>query len=62
MGGMAVDERALVRGLSRGSGRALEQAVRQYTPYVGAVICRTLSGQVSREDLEEIISRVMYGE
>lgn len=53
-----MDERALARGLRRGSIRALEQTVRQYTPYVGAVICRALSGQVSREDLEEITADV----
>lgn len=53
-----MDERALARGLGRGSVRALEQAVERYTPYVGAVICRTLSGFVSREDLEEITADV----
>ena len=53
-----MDERALVRGLNRGSSRALEQAVKQYTPYVGAVVCRTLSGQASREDVEEIAADV----
>lgn len=53
-----MDERAMARGLSRGSVRALELAVKRYTPYVGTVICRTLSGQVSREDMEEITADV----
>ena len=53
-----MDERAMARGLSRGSVRALELAVKRYTTYVGTVICRTLSGQVSREDMEEITADV----
>ena len=44
-----MDERALVRRLRSGSRLALEQAIRQFTPYVSAVILRTLAGRAARE-------------
>ena len=53
-----MDERALVRRLRSGSRLALEQAIRQFTPYVSAVILRTLAGRAAREDVEEITADV----
>lgn len=53
-----MDEKALVKKLNRHSRAALEQAVRQFTPYVNTVISRTLSGRACREDAEEIAADV----
>lgn len=53
-----MDERALVRRLRSGSRLALEQAVRQFTPYVSAVVLRTLAGRAAREDVEELTADV----
>ena len=53
-----MDEWALVRRLRSGSRLALEQAIRQFTPYVSAVILRTLAGRAAREDVEEITADV----
>lgn len=53
-----MDEKALVKKLNRHSRSALEQAVRQFTPYVNTVIIRTLSGRASREDAEELAADV----
>ena len=47
-------EQKLACQLAQGQREALEQAVRRYTSYVSAVAWRTLAGQASREDLEEI--------
>lgn len=53
-----MDERALVRKLNRGSRGALEQAVARFTPYVSAVVLRTLAGRACREDVEELCADV----
>lgn len=53
-----MDEKALVKKLNRHNRSALEQAVRQFTPYVNTVIIRTLSGRASREDAEELAADV----
>jgi len=53
-----MDEKALVKKLNWHSRTALEQAVRQFTPYVNTVISRTLSGRASREDAEELAADV----
>lgn len=53
-----MDETALVRKLNRHSRTALERAVLQFTPYVGAVICGVLAGRACREDMEELSADV----
>lgn len=53
-----MDERALTRKLNRRSRSALEQAVRQFTPYVSAVLRGVLSGWACKEDLEELSADV----
>ena len=53
-----MDEAALVRKLNRHSRSALERAVAQYTPYVGAVLCGVLAGRACREDIEELSADV----
>lgn len=53
-----MDERRLAEKLKARSRPALDQAVRRFTPYVGTVICRTLSGRAVREDVEELAADV----
>lgn len=53
-----MDERRLAEKLKARSRPALDQAVRRFTPYVGTVICRTLSGRAAREDVEELTADV----
>ncbi len=53
-----MDEAALVRKLNRHSRAALERAVVQFTPYVGAVLWDVLEGRACREDLEELSADV----
>lgn len=53
-----MDERALVKKLNSHSRSALDQAVARYTPYVSAVILRTLAGRACREDVEELCADV----
>lgn len=53
-----MDERKLVQKLNKHSRGALDQAVSRYTPYVSAVILRTLSGRACREDVEELCADV----
>lgn len=53
-----MDEAALVRKLNRHSRAALERAVVQFTPYVGAVLWGVLEGRACREDLEELSADV----
>ncbi len=54
-----MDERRLAERLNKKSRGALEQAIRQFTPYVGVVVWRTLSGScAAREDVEEVVSDV----
>ena len=53
-----MDERALIKKLNRRSRGALDQAVARYTPYVSAVILRTLAGRACREDVEELSADV----
>ena len=53
-----MDERTLIKKLNRRSRGALDQAVARYTPYVSAVILRTLAGRACREDVEELSADV----
>ena len=53
-----MDEGTLVRKLNHHSRSALERAVTQYTPYVGAVLWGVLEGRACREDLEELSADV----
>lgn len=53
-----MDERTLIKKLNRRSRGALDQAVARYTPYVSAVILRTLAGRACREDVEELCADV----
>lgn len=53
-----MDERKLTKKLNRHSRSALEDAVRQFTPYVGTVLSHALSGRACREDLEELTADV----
>lgn len=53
-----MDERTLIKKLNRRSYGALDQAVARYTPYVSAVILRTLAGRACREDVEELSADV----
>lgn len=53
-----MDERTLVKQLNRRRRGALDQAIARFTPYVGAVLLRTLAGRACREDLEELCADV----
>ena len=53
-----MDESKLVKKLNKHSRGALDQAVGRYTPYVSAVILRTLTGHACREDVEELCADV----
>lgn len=53
-----MNESTLVKKLNRRSRSALDQAVSRYTPYVSAVILRTLAGRACREDVEELCADV----
>ncbi len=51
-----MDERRLARRLQRGERTALDRAMDLYTPYLSAVVWRTLGPAASREDVEEVVS------
>lgn len=53
-----MNERKLIKKLNRHSRNALDRAVSYYTPYVSAVILRTLAGRACREDMEELCADV----
>lgn len=54
-----MDEAKLIRGLRRRRRGALDQAIEQFTPYVGAVVWRVLApSSAGREDVEEAVSDV----
>lgn len=53
-----MSEQNIVKKLNKKSRSALEQAVNRYTPYVCAVILRTLAGRACREDVEELCADV----
>lgn len=53
-----MNESTLVKKLNRRSRSSLDQAVSRYTPYVSAVILRTLAGRACREDVEELCADV----
>ena len=53
-----MDEGRLVKKLNRRSRSAMDEAVSAYTPYVSAVILRTLAGRACREDVEELCADV----
>ena len=49
----------MIRRLSGGSRRALDQAVERFTPYVSAAAWRVLApSAATREDLEEVVANV----
>ena len=53
-----MNESKLVKKLNQRSRSALDHAISRYTPYVGAVIVRTLAGRACREDVEELCADV----
>jgi len=53
-----VDDSRLFLALQRGERRALDRVIERYTPYLSAVIWRTLGPNARREDTEEILSDV----
>ena len=53
-----MNESKLIKKLNQRSRGALDQAVGRYTPYVSAVILRTLTGHACREDVEELCADV----
>ena len=53
-----MDERKLVKKLNKRSRSALDWAVSRYTPYVSAVILRTLASRACHEDVEELCADV----
>ena len=53
-----MDELKLVKKLNKRSRSAFDQAIARYTPYVSAVILRTLAGHACREDVEELCADV----
>ena len=53
-----MDERRLAEGLKRQSRTALDRTVERFTPYVGAVLHRTLAGRGAKEDIEELAADV----
>lgn len=55
-----MDEQAILKRLTRGSERAMDAAVRQYSAYVVTVIHNRSRGCLSAEDEEEIASDVFF--
>lgn len=53
-----MDDGKLMHRLQKGDTGALEQVIRQYTPYAGAAACRVLGASMAREDLEEVVGDV----
>ena len=51
-------EKELITLLSEDPRRGLEQAVRQYTPYIMKIVRTKLDGICTKEDLEETVSDV----
>ncbi|MGM9607625.1 MAG: RNA polymerase sigma factor [Oscillospiraceae bacterium] len=51
-----MDEGKLARRLRRGDRLALSQAIEFYTPYLSAVVWRTMGPAAVQEDVEEIVS------
>lgn len=54
------EEERWIAALKKGDESALEQIIRRYTPYAGAVVWGIVSGTLSRDDAEEILSDVFY--
>lgn len=58
-GEVHLQDETLIRRMSEGSRRALDQAVERFTPYVSAAAWRVLApSAAAREDLEEVVSDV----
>lgn len=55
------EEERWVAALQRGEEAALEEIIRRYTPYAGAVVWGIVGGKLSRADAEEILSDVFVG-
>lgn len=55
-----MEERTLLKRISKGSQMALELAIRTYSAYVVAVIHNRSRGYLSQEDEEEIASDVFF--
>lgn len=51
-------EESRIAALRRGDEQALEQLIRQYTPYAGAIVWGIVGGKLTRDDAEEILSDV----
>ncbi len=53
-----MDEQKLAAALRKGERRALDRAVERYTPYLSAVVRRTLGAAGTAQDVEELVSDV----
>ena len=53
-----VDERKLLEELKKKDVRALEKAIKTYTPYLSAVLYNMAGSRLTKEDGEEVISDV----
>lgn len=55
---MHLEEKRMLRRLCCGSEEALAWFIRQYTPYVGAVVYRVIGSSMSPADVEEVTADV----
>ena len=55
---MRLEEKKMIRKLRCGSEEALAWFIRQYTPYVGAVVYRVIGSSMSPADVEEVTADV----
>ena len=55
---MHLEEKKMIRKLRCGSEEALAWFIRQYTPYVGAVVYRIIGASMSPADVEEVTADV----
>lgn len=53
-----ITEEDWIAAMRRGDEGALEQIIRHYTPYVGAIVWGIVGGKLSQSDAEEILSDV----
>ena len=55
-----MDERKLLRRLSRGDDEALDAIIDRYSAYIYAIVSNVLHGQLGQEDMEEAVSDVFF--
>lgn len=53
-----MDEAKLLRKVCRGESKALERLIEQYTAYVTTIVYHIIGSNMSREDVEEVVSDV----